>query len=235
MHWVIPGLLIKSIVKLGGNETHIVTHHEATRDWLLSTLQQALVIDACCHGEFNPSDFLQSRLLLANNENLTLGDLLNSNTTSLQGLRLLILSACQTAILDMRGARDEVHSLAAGMLQAGAQAVLGALWSVDDRATYLLMLRFAQEWFPNMDHEPPAVALARAQHWLRTVTYLELRKWSLPVIQTIEKKAAASVRGSRYGSSEAIERITATAEFEDDNVRPYTDPIYWSAFQLTGW
>jgi CHAT domain-containing protein/tetratricopeptide (TPR) repeat protein len=227
-----------SIARLGGNLTRVATHHEATRDWLLSALRQAQIVDACCHGEFNPTDFLQSRLLLANNENLTLGDMLNTDTTSLQGLRLLILSACQTAILDLRGALDEVRSLATGMLQGGAQAVLSALWSVDDRATYLLMLRFAQEWFPNLDREPPAAALARAQHWLRTVTYRELRAWSLPtalIPTTPEKTPANSIRGSRYASAEAVERVTASAEFEDDDTRPYTDPIFWSAFQLTGW
>lgn len=89
---------------------------------------------------------------------------------NLSGLRLFILSACQTAILDLHGARDEVRSLAVGALQAGAQAVLAALWPVDDEATYLLMVRFAQEWLPRIGQEPPAAALARAQYWLRTVT-----------------------------------------------------------------
>ncbi len=223
-----------------GDATHVVTHEAATRDWLLAALRRALVIDACCHGEFDSTDFLRSRLLLANNEKLTLADLLNGETTSLQGLRLLILSACQTAILDLRGARDEVRSLAAGMLQGGAQAVLGALWSVDDRATYLLMVRFAQEWFPHLDREPPAAALARAQRWLRTVTYNELRTWSIPsssALSAVSQEALAPVRGggTRYASAEAVERVTATAEFQDGSTQPYTDPIYWSAFQLTGW
>ena len=55
--------------------------------------------------------------------------------------------------------------------------MLGAQWSVDDKATYLLMVRFAQEWFPRRDREPPAAALARAARWLRGVTNRELRKW----------------------------------------------------------
>src|SRR5581483_9665995 len=67
--------------------------------------------------------------------------------------------------------------LAAGMLQAGAAAILASLWAVDDKATYLLMVRFALEWFPRMNDEPPARALANAQHWLRTVTNHELQSW----------------------------------------------------------
>jgi CHAT domain-containing protein len=66
------------------------------------------------------------------------------------------------AILDIRGARNEMRSLAAGMIQAGARAVLAALWSVDDQSTYLLMVRFAREWLPRMEQEPPTAALARA-------------------------------------------------------------------------
>jgi CHAT domain-containing protein len=119
------------------------------------------VVDASCHGVFEARDFLRSRLVLAMGEELTLADLL-SYQTDLRGLRLLVLSACQTALLDLQGARDEVYSLAAGMLQAGADAVLASLWSVDDKATYLLMMRLAQEWFPQMTRESPAAALARA-------------------------------------------------------------------------
>src|SRR5258708_36717653 len=76
------------------------------------------------------------------------------------------------------------------MLQAGARAVRASLWPVDDKAPYLLIVRFAQEWFPRMQSEPPAAALARAQRWLRTVTNRDLQRWratSLPV-PTVEER-----------------------------------------------
>ena len=78
------------------------------------------------NGYFHPVDFLQSALLLAQGQQLRLGSLL-SHQVDMRGLRLLILSACQTAVLDVRGAVDEVRSLAAGMLQSGADAVLTSL------------------------------------------------------------------------------------------------------------
>src|SRR5258708_2256903 len=233
-----------TLAALGGDPYHAAIHTNATRAWLLEALGQARVVDASCHGEFDPLDFLQSRLLLANGETLTLGDMLGG-ATDLRGLRLLILSACQTAILDLRGARDEVRSLAAGMLGAGAEAVLGALWSVDDKATYLLMVRFAQEWFPTMDREAPGGALARAQRWLRGATNRELRQWeaertppaSAPPAERAEAGELIAVRGrgNRYGVGEAAERITAVAELAVADARPYRDPIYWSAFQIAGW
>ncbi len=234
-----------TLAKIGGDASRVRIHEQATRDWLVGILGAAEVVDACCHGEFDPLDFLRSRLLLANGETLTLGEMLGG-ATQMAGLRLLILSACQTAILDLRGARDEVRSLAAGMLQAGARAVLGAQWSVDDKATYLLMARFAQEWFPNREREAPAAALARAKRWLRGVTNRELHAWEETVASGAASGAASNggpageqlaVRGggTRYGATEAAERVSAAAADQSGDARPFADPIFWSAFQLTGW
>lgn len=99
---------------------------QVTRNWLIEALQTGLVVNSSCHGIFDLRNFLRSRLLLAYEQELTLADLL-SDQIDLRGLRLLILSACQTAILDLQGTRDEVWSLAAGMLQAGAAAVFSGV------------------------------------------------------------------------------------------------------------
>src|SRR5947209_572165 len=125
--------------------------------------------NASCHGTFDDQNLLRSSFSLANDEQLLLGEML-SHQADLRGLRLLILSPCQTAQLDPDETRDEVLSFSEGMLEAGAAAVLSALWAVDDEATALLMVRFAQEWFPSMGSEPPAAALTRAQRWLRTIS-----------------------------------------------------------------
>ena len=179
-----------------------------TREWMLDSVVRAYAVSASCHGQFDGGDFLRSRLLLANGEELSLADALDP-AIDMTGLRLLVLSACQTGVLDIRGASGEVRSLAAGMLQAGAQAVMGSLWSVDDRATYLLMVRFAQEWLPVMYAESPAKALARAQTWLRTVTNRDLAGWrgltdpaNDPVATGSEANRSALIavrgRGDRY-------------------------------------
>ncbi|HEY0754060.1 MAG TPA: CHAT domain-containing protein [Ktedonobacteraceae bacterium] len=229
---------------------------QASRAWLIEALHTGLVVNASCHGVFDTQNFLRSRLILAHEEELTLADLL-SDQVDLRGLRLLILSACQTAILDLQGARDEVRSLAAGMLQAGASAILASLWSVDDRATYLLMVRFALEWFPQMHTEPPAIALARAQRWLRTVTNQELLLWQA-TISSLAVKAShqatrstavanghalvssahlAAVRGraNRFDALQAQEIIQSSAEELAPGNCPYADPYYWAGFQITGW
>ena len=229
---------------------------QASRDWLIKALRTGLVVNASCHGIFDTQNFLRSRLILAHEEELTLADML-SDQVDLRGLRLLILSACQTAILDMQGARDEVRSLAAGMLQAGAAAILASLWSVDDRATYLLMVRFALEWFPQMYTEPPATALARAQHWLRTVTNQELQLWQVTISSlaveannpakrpemvasdhastNIEHLVAVRGRANRFDALQAQEIVQSSAEELVPGDCPYADPYYWAGFQITGW
>ena len=117
----------------------------------------------------------------------------------MDGLRLFILSSCQTAILDIDGAIDEVRSLAVGIIQAGARAVLGTLWSVDDEATYLLIVRFAQEWFLRMDDEPPSAAFGRAQRWLRTVTNYNLAEWRVTTLSplVLEEQSKAGLTMSQ--------------------------------------
>ncbi len=167
-----------TLAYLGGDQRRERVHigYEATRQWFIDAAKQASIFAVACHGQARGEDFLHYQILLANGEAVTLADALN-RVVDLQGMRLLILSACQTSLLHWESAHSEMRSLAVGMLQAGSQAVLAAQWPVDDRATYLLMVRFAQEWFPVRDEEPPATALARAQRWLRTITWRELRGW----------------------------------------------------------
>jgi CHAT domain-containing protein/tetratricopeptide (TPR) repeat protein len=229
------------LAQQAGLPAEVVTGSGATKAWLLGVLRRARVVDASCHGSFLSYDYLRSALLLAEDPahpgetRFTLGEAISGMATlgagrvgvDLHGLRLFILSACQTATLDLRGSRDEVRSLAVGLLQAGAEAVLAALWSVEDRATYLLIVRFAQEWLtvhdgiPNMTWEPPSAAFARAVRWLRTVTNRALAEWeaehplppvSFPPRETAATKRAVRGRGDRLTSPELEAMLAALAQ-----------------------
>ncbi|MGP4046190.1 CHAT domain-containing protein [Streptomyces sp. 2A115] len=229
------------------------THDAATRDWLLNALRTSRVVTASCHGSVDHDHVLASSLHLARRQNLLLGECLDGEL-DLTGLELLVLSACQTATLDWNGAPDEARNLAAAMVQAGARGVLGSLWAVDDRATYLLMVRFAQEWLPKMTTQRPSWALARAQKWLRTVTNAELSTWEAgvpvsppgtPPITAAARQAAdlgldaSSVgilrgRGGRLADGDAQLVIRFAARHDNAEARPYRDPFYWAGFQLLG-
>ncbi len=137
--------------------------------------------------------------------------------------------------------------------------MLASLWPVDDKATYLLMVRFAQEWFPHMTQESPAAALARAQHWLRTVTNRALHTWEAALLPTSiqgeqsadlqmqedaalaqeatspSPMAAVRGRGNRFDALQAQELVQMRAEEQEPDARPYAAPYYWAGFQITGW
>jgi CHAT domain-containing protein/tetratricopeptide (TPR) repeat protein len=240
-----------TLAYLGGDRERsaVRTGYEAVRAWFIEAAEQARVLDVPCHGLVSGDDFLQYQILLANGETFTLADALN-HVVDLRGLRLLILSACQTSLVHRNAAPGEMRSLAVGMLQAGADAVLAALWPVDDRATYLLMVRFAQEWFPAMDREPPAAALGRAERWMSTVSWGELRDWIardlLPALhvdprlteqvrQVTEEPALVLPRGQRLGIGRAETLVREWAAQQRSEERPFANPYYWAAFHIVGW
>ncbi|WP_318780274.1 CHAT domain-containing protein [Atlanticothrix silvestris] len=64
--------------------------------------------------------------------------------------------------------------LSSGFLKAGSSSVVSSLWSVDDFATALLMIRF----YDNLYSLPIAQALCQAQQWLRNATQPDLIDWT---------------------------------------------------------
>ena len=86
------------------------------------------------------------------------------------GLRLeadlVVLSACQTGLGERTGG-DDVVGLARGLLAAGARDAIVSLWPVGDVSTSLLMARFYTRLRVG---DPPAIALAAAQEYLRRLS-----------------------------------------------------------------
>jgi CHAT domain-containing protein len=151
----------------------------ATRENFWNALAQATIAHCACHGKFDAEMPLNSSLLLGGESELTLRDVLNAEPVYLARLHLVILSACQTAITDIRRLPDEAVGLFAGFLQAGVPSVLGTLWAVDDVSTALLMTRFYELYLRGEDRrglppQSPVRALRAAQYWMRTLTNRDL-------------------------------------------------------------
>lgn len=61
--------------------------------------------------------------------------------------------------------------------------MISTLWTVDERSTALLTIRFYQ-YLKAGKH--PVSALKNAQNWLKQVTYPELVKWYLELAQDVK-------------------------------------------------
>jgi CHAT domain-containing protein len=120
---------------------HRLRYGKATRRAVYKALENVSLAHFACHGHADLTEPLEGGLVMANDELLTLRDLL---TLKLRA-RLVVLSACETGL---PGAElpDEVVALPTGLLQAGAAGVVASLWSVIDKRTMLLMVRFYDCW-----------------------------------------------------------------------------------------
>jgi tetratricopeptide (TPR) repeat protein len=140
---------------------------DAGKSVVRAQLNHYPVLHFATHGRAGWHEPLASELRLAGGESLTLGDLLD---LKLVDVRLVVLSACETAVPGMK-LPDEVVGLPTGLLQAGAAGVVASLWSVEDVSTAMLMEHFYRAWREN--GLEPAEALRRAQRWLRDTTNSE--------------------------------------------------------------
>jgi CHAT domain-containing protein len=83
----------------------------------------------------------------------------------LRGVRLVVLSACQT-LRGRQGRSGGFAGLAGAFLSAGAGGVVGTVWQVEDGSTQPLMAEFHRAWRASGDG---AGALRQAQlHLLRS-------------------------------------------------------------------
>jgi CHAT domain-containing protein len=79
----------------------------------------------------------------------------------LQGTELVVLSACETALGDIRTG-DGVFGLQRSFLAAGASSLLMSLWKVPDGPTADLMASFYSKWLSGMT-KADALREARAE------------------------------------------------------------------------
>ncbi|OJJ25849.1 hypothetical protein BI308_08920 [Roseofilum reptotaenium AO1-A] len=133
--------------------------------------------------------------------------------------RLVVLSACETAITDISTTTDEYISILAAFFFAGSRHVLGTLWAVNDISTAVFMVRFYETLFAKPS-PPVTLALKQTQDWMREVTVARLQDWARGCSLLSETGKARIVGRFAWGY---------TADYE-----PYTHPYHWAAFCVTG-
>jgi CHAT domain-containing protein len=150
---------------LGGR---LLTGAQATETAVRNGLPPAPVVHLATHGYIYGtearvrSSFIALAADAANDGFLTLGEVLDDPVLELRA-DLVVLSACQTGLGDLREAEGTV-GLQRAFLARGARSVLVSLWSVSDDATAVLMRSFYTHW----RHGSSKVeALRRAQEEVR--------------------------------------------------------------------
>jgi CHAT domain-containing protein len=165
---------------------------------LLQEFSRGSDLHIACHGRADLGDPIASRLILSAGSELLVSDLLKFAATQRIPARLAVLSACDTGIVGLP-LIDEVIGLPAVFKQSGVETIVASLWLVPDRATALLMYRFYQEM--RSDGQAPAVALRKAQQWVRDTTNAdksrELRGCSEPRLRALRDVVRALPRQRR--------------------------------------
>ena len=194
----------------------------AVRTTVMDALPCHDVLHFSCHGMADFDEPLNSGLLVANGQTLTLRDFLS--TAGIYA-RLAVLSACETGIPDLNNA-DEVIGLPAGLIQAGVAGVTASLWPVNDLSTMVLMIRFYEFW--RRDNFEPPEALRQAQIWMRDATNSQKAEYFGGFLPEFGKR-------DNQGLPVHLADMLCKAFLSDrPDENDFQHPFYWAAFTYTG-
>jgi tetratricopeptide (TPR) repeat protein len=205
---------------VGADSRRLLVGNSATRSALLAALPGSTHLHFACHGVFDLATPLDSALLLAGGDRLTVRDLLDGGI-DLSAARLAVLSACQTALSDQE-IPDEILGFPAALLRAGVPSVIGTLWHVGDLAASLLLAEFYRR--QRDGGESTLDALRGAQARLRDGTLGDLG-----VVDLLERAFERSGRRDRR----LLELLTLYGRKPADS-RPFAAPQHWAGFVLWG-
>jgi len=211
------------------NSTVVVEGVDASPENVKKAMQNALYIHIACHGIQRPQRPLDSGLLLAPNQSdgnaegppvpalLTLGEIIRD--VRLNGTQLVVLSACETGLVNVEDRHEECLGLPAGFLCAGARTVISTLWKVDDIATWLFMRTFAREFAGGSNS---LAALRKAQSELRGLSREHVVR-EVMLAASAEADVAAREQMIALGWS-----FGGAATF------PFASPYWWAGFVVNG-
>jgi tetratricopeptide (TPR) repeat protein len=196
----------------------IAINEEATQKAVINGVRSSAIVHLSCHGVFDLKVPLNSALHFADSA-VTLREM--NLALSQCACRVIVLSACETGT-DAGLAPDDVGGFPGLLLRLGCREVIAARWRVDDVATCLQMASLHRQLF---DGQPPAVALATAQAWLRTRSGAQLAN-------VLRSSLGAAVRWLAPKEIEYIESRIRALQDQNES-RPFAHPQYWGAFATT--
>jgi len=207
-----------------------VPTHQATQQNLITKLEAApqntlskRVFNFSGHAEAKRQP-KHSCLYLQGDDRLTAETICALN---LKNYELVTLSACETAVTGLQTIESDYVGLVSAFLTAGAANIISTLWVVESESNAWLMVNFYQHYAAR---DSPALALKKAQTWLRTLTYANLLDW----LQQQRNQLGPDDK-IHDALTAAIGDIQEKASTIGSHHCPYTDPYYWAAFTVTGY
>jgi CHAT domain-containing protein len=152
-------------------------------------------------------------MILAGDRVLTIDAVLEAGLP----VRLVVASNCESAFVHP-SVPDEVVSLSAGLLYAGADAVLASGFAVDDVTAFLLTARFYDQWRPGTTGPQ---ALQGAARFIRDTTNIEKLAW-------VENLSVKGWPDAVTGALGHLLGLTPPAELT------FASPADWAAFTWWG-
>ena len=172
------------------------------------------------HAYYNDQNPRQSALALEGTDRLTVEDLASID---LHHYSLITLASCETALTGNQTITAEYVGLVSALLSHGIPHILSTLWTVESKASALLILQFYRQLLKGRS---PAQSLHHSQHWLRTLTNRKLDRLYRTVLASLPIQEP---------------HIRPFIETECDNLgtinphdQPYQNPYFWAAFILAG-
>jgi CHAT domain-containing protein len=230
----------------------VFSNSEATKAALTQATPKLNLVNCLhfsCHGSFDPTYLLLANPYVSSippnadpkryvkllnekivdlNKCLTLGNLFERDF-DLNQCRLVVLSACETGLIDFSNSSDEYIGLPSGFLYAGSVGVVNSLWTVNELSISFLMIKFFQNFHAaltaNQDASVAsnqdasvASALKEAQLWLRNATKEDLQKWTDKL--SLDDTWKSEISGY-FNTIEAGDK-------------PFNSPYHWAAFTAVG-
>jgi CHAT domain-containing protein len=159
---------------------HVLRGATATRARFLEVAGLGRILHFAGHALVDARDPNLSRLLVSPTADDAVGAVFATDISrhDLRGVRLVILSACETA--SGRVTRGEgVIGLARAFLKAGASSVIATLWAVDDQRAFELGTAIHNEL---KQGRSAADALRTAQLTLRRNGLTDIADWAASVV-----------------------------------------------------
>ena len=148
---------------------------QATKREILQSISSVSLIHFAAHGDDKRGEiFLAPPPMLNRTPQeedylLTMQEILQVRVRA----KLVVLSCCHSANGKIR--QEGVVGIGRAFLASGARSVLVALWAIEDKATYQLMIRFYEHLVRG---ESASESLHQAMKWMRENGYSKVGQWA---------------------------------------------------------